>query len=366
MQSPSAIPLARSFPLSTKSTPALGRLLIDDKAVSSSIVSTATTWKVQELMALPPMHLLERCNVYVSNTEPAIVAQRIAECLRTQSIAATFFDDEAKVQAETREHVQFTIRLWSDKDQVVVEVQRGAGCCFLFCQASKAILRAAKGSSAPKAMRRFTIPGCVPQESVEERKQLIEDDLEIASSLLKKDRLDAHMLGMESLCYLSNATKCCSFAAKSILGGECFSTLLCLVQSFRMHEASRDETLSDMEEKHFAMMHRHALTVLANCLVALEESGELEQVLSLQKELLSESLLQCLVEEVAQATTRPHDACQAVRCLQSLVRASSELKTLACHLGASKALDSAHREGVCRHATLEQESGKLQLDIGNH
>jgi hypothetical protein len=97
MQSPSAIPLARSFPLSTKSTPALGRLLIDDKAVSSSIVSTATTWKVQELMALPPMHLLERCNVYVSNTEPAIVAQRIAECLRTQSIAATFFDDEVRL-----------------------------------------------------------------------------------------------------------------------------------------------------------------------------------------------------------------------------------------------------------------------------
>lgn len=132
-----------------------------------------------------------------------------------------------------------------------------------------------------------------------------------------------------------------------------------------MHERStRDETtLSEMEEEHFSIMHRHALTVLGNCLVALEESGELGEVLADHKELLSESLLEALVFDVGQATARPHDACQAVRCLQCLVRASSETKVLACQLGAPKALDSAFREGVSGHCSLEQESRKLQMDI---
>jgi hypothetical protein len=269
------------------------------------------------------------------------------------------------VKAETKEHVQFTIRLWSDKEQVVVEIQRGSGCSFLFCQASKAILRAAKGSCAPKPVRCFKIPDCVPQQSLSECQKLIEDDLEIACQLLKNDRFDTHLLGMESLVHLTNATKCGSFAAQCIISGDFLSTLLCLVESFRMHERStRDETtLSVMEEEHFSMMHRHALTVLANCLASLEESGELEQVLAQRKELLSESLLELLVHEVSQSNTRPHDACQAVRCMQCLVRASSQLKALACQLGAPKALDSAHREGASRHCTLEQESRKLQMDI---
>jgi hypothetical protein len=256
--------------------------------------------------------------------------------------------------------------MWSDKDQVVVEIQRGCGCSFLFCQASKAILRAAKGSTAPKPLGCFKIPDCVPQQSLSECEKLIEDDLEIACQLLKNDRFDTHMLGMESLAHLTNATKCGSFAARCILSGDFLSTLLCLVESFRMHQRStKDETtLSEMEEEHFSIMHRHALTVLGNCLAALEESGELEQVLAQRKELLSESLLESLVHEVGQANTRPHDACQAVRCLQCLVRSSSELKVLACQLGAPKALDSAFREGASRHCTLEQESRKLQMDIG--
>jgi hypothetical protein len=150
------------------------------------------------------------------------------------------------------------------------------------------------------------------------------------------------------------------------MSGDFLPTLLCLVESFRMHERStRDETtLSKMEEEHFSIMHRHALTVLGNCLVALEESGELKQVLEQRKELLSESLLESLVHEVGQADTRPHDACQAIRCLQCLVRASSEVRAMACQLGAPKALDSAYREGVSRHATLEQECGMLQMDLG--
>jgi hypothetical protein len=88
--SPMAIPLPRSFPLREKVTPS--RLVASDD--NHKVVSAGASWKVNELVHLPSMHLLERSNVYISNTEPSVVAQRIAECLRSQSIHATFFDNE--------------------------------------------------------------------------------------------------------------------------------------------------------------------------------------------------------------------------------------------------------------------------------
>jgi hypothetical protein len=94
MHSPMAMPSIRSSPLMNKAAPG-ARLVVSDgdrKVASSGPASSF--WNLNTLVALPSMHLLERSNVYVSNTEPSVVAQRIAECLRSQSIAATFFDNE--------------------------------------------------------------------------------------------------------------------------------------------------------------------------------------------------------------------------------------------------------------------------------
>lgn len=243
----------------------------------------------------------------------------------------------------------------------MVEVQRAAGCCFLFCQATKAILRAAKGDATVQPARCFTLPACVPQQSHEEEKQLIQDDLQNCASLLKKDRHDAHLLAMESLCHLSKATKRNrAFAAHCILCGDFLSTLLCLVESYRMSPCDSELVLSDMEQEHFSLMHRHALTILGNCLVALDESGELSHLLENQPELASKSLTACLVLQVSNSQEHPHDACQAVRCLKSLVRTCAEIKQNACDLGAAAAIDAAQQQGACSHTALEQESVTLK------
>jgi len=253
----------------------------------------------------------------------------------------------------------------------VVEVQRGAGCCFLFCQTCKAILRAAKGdTAAATTVRCFTIPDCVPQLSLEEEKQLIQDDLEIAADLLlTNNKHDAHLLGIQSLAHLSKVTKCRAFAAQCILGGDFLPTLLSLVESYRMdrncNNDNTTETLSVMEEEHFFFMHRHALAVLSNCLTALEASGELQHVLEQNEELCSVALLTSLVNEMAHASERPHEACYAVQCINSMVRSSTAVKQAACELGAIQALDSAYREGVCRHANLATFASKLQSDIAD-
>jgi len=324
LHSPSPIRLPRAAPLA-KAPPQRIALSEGSNKIAPTSQQQGDLWKVETLKALPIAYLVERTNVYVPDATPQEVASRVADCLRQESIAATYNNSEALVEAETKEHVQFAVRLWSDKDQVLVEIQRTAGCCFLFHQSAKAVLRAAKGLRKQQPQISFTIPDCVPQETEEESKQCTQEGLEIALDLLKKDRLDAHMLAIESLVYLTKATKNRSFAAHCILCGEFRSTILCLVESFRMHK-STSVALSQMEEEHLTIMHRNALTVLANCLVALEHSGELLHVLGQQEEFRSNTLLATLVDEVGSAEQRPHDACQAARCLQSLFRASDDTK----------------------------------------
>ncbi|KAI2495131.1 hypothetical protein MHU86_19405 [Fragilaria crotonensis] len=89
--------------------------------------------------------MLERSHVSIPDADALEIAERIAECLRTQSITASF--DDNKAVAETACHTQFYIKLFEDDHQLIVEVQRRTGCSYTFHQCSKAVLRAAKGKN---------------------------------------------------------------------------------------------------------------------------------------------------------------------------------------------------------------------------
>jgi len=91
MMSSSPMPLARTLPL-VKSA------LVGSHATQNTKLAIAPTasWKVNQLMTLPTLYLLERSNCYIDNAEPEVVAARIAECLRSRSIATTFFQDEVR------------------------------------------------------------------------------------------------------------------------------------------------------------------------------------------------------------------------------------------------------------------------------
>jgi hypothetical protein len=276
------------------------------------------------------------------------------------------FRIQALATAETSNQVVFTIRLWSHKKQVLVELQRVSGCCFFYQQTVKALFRAAKGEPERRLSYNYSIPDCVPQESPEETKQCVQEGIDCASALLKKEgRFDSHALAMESLVHITNATKCRTFAAHCILCGDFLSTLICLVEASRMERpGTAMQGLSSMEEEHFRVMHRHALAVLANCLSALDDSGELAHVLKQQPELSSTTFLLALLDDVANATDRPHDACQATRCLRALVQTCSDTKSrIVGELGGLPALEAAHSQGICRNAYLETECQKLKLHL---
>jgi hypothetical protein len=265
-----------------------------------------------------------------------------------------------RLVAESKECVKFAVLLFADQGKIVVEVQRQTGCSFLFHQAAKAILRSAKGIRTPSPQkRRFTIPGSIPKESPEQQQRCMEEGLEIAFNLLKKDKFDAQLLAMESLEQLTRASGCRAFAANKVLCDQFLPTLVSLIKS---RESKQAEAVSEMEEKHFAIVHRQALTILANSLAAVQESEELLGLLSQSNELCSQSLLSVLVSDLNASCQRPHDACQSALCIQSLVLCE-EVKDQLMDLGAASAVSTACCEGACRNAILEKESKKLRFQM---
>lgn len=349
-----------SSPVTSKSYVTGGDLAADEK----SRHKVAAAWHVSEARPLPDLHLLERTHVFV-DAPVSLVASRVAECLRSNSIAANFHVGESMLEAETNEHVQFLVYLWHYENQVVVEAQRMSGCSYGYSRTAKAVLRAAKGmEAAQRKIPMFAIPSCVPRISMEESKSHIESALEIASDLLKKDRMDAHLLAMESLGHLTRSNVNAEFTAHCVLeNAELLSTLLGLIQSFRVTRTAA-ESLSSMELEHLVMMHRYALTILANCVAALQTSGKLVHVLVQQPELTDVNLISSLLHEVKRANLRPHDACEAMKCLQCLVLCSSSAKESLLQLSASHIVLSAHALGSCSHAVLHAEADKLSELLG--
>ena len=254
-----------------------------------------------------------------------------------------------------------------------MEVQRVSGCSYSYCRAAKSVLRAAKGiqvntlaGSSPSLRRALPLPCCIPKADPQEAEVAGREGFEIALNLLKQERLDTRLLAIESLEKLTFSKEYRSMTARSILSGEVCSTLLDLIQSSpSLMESENNHYISKAEQDHLAIMRRKAFVVLANSLLALEQecaAGELCHLLQQQHELTSRSMLESLTHELASASDRPHEACQATECLRILMLASKDVQRQAIEFGgiSESLIFQAQRVGVCRHVELEQACTKFR------
>ena len=233
---------------------------------------------------------------------------------------------------------------------VVVEVQRRAGCSFRFRELSRSVLKSSKGISTTAPKRKFTIPSCVPKMSMEQREKRMEDGLNIARNMLSSNRVDSHMLAMESLMQM---TKGSSFTAKQVLKGEFFGKLFAFAKCEEILE-------SDMERERAAVMKRRALAILANALESLSADELLAVVES--SELCSRSFVAALTSTLNDAANQGHEAAQAARCIKQCL-SSKVVVDLVTELSAMGAADVANSVGACHCITLERESKKLKLHL---
>ena len=344
---------------------------------------------------------------------------------------------QATAHLITSESVEIQVTLWhgtapQHPDCVVVEAQRRRGDAVCFHKYCRHLLDAASGTFDPATFRR-----CEEREAVlyQKSEELLSRGakggaagkgeaaaapkvagadhesallaLEIAASLLKKDRMDARQLGMESLCLLTDPTRSgietALIASRVVLtgsprddddvdGGEGFDgddwgireAILSLVQFGRLGEdggigqdfdSDSDEeggTGSDNpdEKRHNDRLHNLALAVLANSLDVLEQhsrrlagsespSSVADAFLSDSREMMDRDLLSTLLAKLGNASHKPHDACLSAQCLRSLCEASKEARRRARELKAKQIVQTALDVGRRTHVKLETKTERL-------
>jgi len=316
----------------------------------------------------------------------------------------------------------------NNKHSVIVEIQRRKGDSISYHHNAYKILDAAEGQdisdsedTEPPNLISFTHPEDEGKDYREKAKQERDNALvalEIAGGLLKKDRLDANRLGMESLCLLTDPTKTGALTAilvsRVILSGsarpftvqgegsqffigideeECCmandirDAIMLLITEKRLGGLDDDEyTVVEIDDtvnlvhdryeprrrrrshnaEHSDLLRNLALSTMANALKVVAKEGTLGETLKeVQPWLEGNQLVKALIDIMKCADTRPHDAHLSAKCLGSLVRASAEARERAKTLDAITVVGRALNIGERSHVALAKETASVKMALNS-
>lgn len=292
---------------------------------STSSISASVVWNIPTVIPIPPFYKLERTHVRIAEDVTLVeVTNRIVNVLRIQAIAAVYDTKEPMVSGETKCGVKFILRLWSTTDgtnHIIAECHRQAGCGFTYGDVAKKILKAAKTGVIKTKKKSPAPPVSADIIPVEEPMALVNDSMNLARERFHQNRVDIQLLAIDSLTHLSCSQISRVHTARSIVGvsGEdILEIVVSLILYSRLDRSVENSDASHVEKDIYDVMHRHALTFLANCLAALEEHGELEVALTKVPKLTENDLLDSLVSIVASSAAKPHEATDAFNCLDML------------------------------------------------
>jgi len=411
-------------------------------SAAAAAAAGPSNWTVRggpaSLRAVPTYYPLEKSSRTVSGRSVDAIAASISDSCRVMSVHAEYegnADVAGTAYLRTSEHVEIQLQLWrgpashTDEGTVIVEAQRRRGDAVHFHKYSRNILDAATGIFDPSTFVRAEdreAEYCQrATDMLAAKKPTIADGatdhenallaLEIAASLLKKDRMDARQLGMESLCLLTDPTRAgvvtALVASRVVLTGSAQDesqddaddaaaaddngdqwgireAVLALVQFGRLGDDGGFEQDSDSdddscgcggggvspdEQRHNDLLHNLALAVLANALDVLETHGSrlcdeagsespssvADAFLSDSHEMMERDLLKTLLAKLGDAEVKPHDATLSAKCLRSLCEASKDARRRARDLKAKQIVQTALEVGQRTHVKLEKESQKV-------
>jgi len=328
--------------------------------------SSSYKWELQELTELPVDYILVRTNVYVKVSSSQIVADRICNALKTLSIVidSKSFEEENSLLVETQHGIKLLIALFGCNDMTVVEVRRQSGCSIQFRDAAKAILRSSKGLAGKQqrsvATRKFCIPPTLPRRTLKAHQECIREDFQIAYTMLHSKKADAHLLALETMGRMTTSSEANDVAAKLVLSNyDCVKQMLFLLDFYK------DRSIPEMKPSYrSSTVCRKVLEILANSCEAISKT-DLAGILSTNDhDLKTRSFICFLMSFLDEASTRPHDAFQAARCMRSLL-ISEEVENLLVEMSAIDVISTARSVGLSFHLELEQESNKLMGQLQN-
>lgn len=331
----------------------------EDKHASSP--PSSYRWGLQKLPELPADYTLVRTNVYVKNSSVQSVVDRITKELRASSLSidSKGTDNENSLLVETPNGTKLVISLFGQNEMIVVEVRRHSGCSFQFRDAAKSILRASKGlnkQQIPLSSRKFSIPLALPKRCIEAQRECVRDDFEISYKMLLSEKVDAHLLALENMGKMTSGTNdgTRDVAAKLVLSNrDCLKRILSLVDIY-----NKDRSMLGMESCYNSILCRKILEVLSNSCEAINKCDLADILSTTNHDLKSRSFLSLLLTSLHEASSRPHDAFQAARCMRCLL-VSKEVESLLVEMSVFDAISSAHNVGLTFHQDLERESNQL-------
>jgi len=345
----------------------------------------------------------------------------------------------------TANRVRFIIRLYRGggpnspfSHGVIVDIQRLRGDPITFHQSSRAILSAAQGDSDAGAAGFYhnLVPNHgmglaldIPITGVRRTGSGGERDdsaalmaLEIDWSLIRKDRMDANVLGWESLALLTDEVgsgrTTALVAGRVVLGlapngseedegederyAEIHAFVISLVRDRRMigddalfdennvninHEGKNDADYLTAEEiaaanetmvsspedaEHVVVQRSLAIRILANSLEVVANAGDARFLeYALPNLVIDENIVPSLLDEVAQSVMpnnpfNASDATHAARALRVLFENSPEARNLAHARNAASILSKARLVGSSRHAALEREAQRALYALNSN
>uniref|UniRef100_A0A6V2ABW7 KA1 domain-containing protein n=1 Tax=Ditylum brightwellii TaxID=49249 RepID=A0A6V2ABW7_9STRA len=371
---------------------------------------TATSWVIMgDIHSLPnaaTIFPLEKTRVTLTGISPNEVAKRICDSLRDLSIQI-ILTKKNKLLAESID-IRFYIKLYrventkldgaSGDYQIMVELQKRRGDSLSFKNVARTILKAAKNGNNVASCKNNGTPRLPPlfydenKETVVEAKHDFFTDLEkkgnlsftdttfsscdikYNADLLMGERMDGCLLGMQDLALLTNADSTnhatALFVARLILqndnGGDKRDWPFGLdefIQKFITFDNLYNENGNDWDgdnDNTESWYHRkiryYALTVLSNSLNIVADGSSEEEGCCITTD-VGMALIPVLIRELNDAKKRPHDAHQAMRCINVLLGISPpEVLTKAMELGFPSSIQSSLDVGRCCHSLLAKES----------
>lgn len=386
-------------------------------------------WKVHDTkLPLYPSHLYpppnRQSSCYVTDAPPSVIAVRIAECLRRRSCVVEYDEETCTATAVTLDRCSFMVRLWRLKNSVngvLVECSHNhsRGPVGTYHWTVKAVLQAAQSLDTGDDTRswRHGRPGDIPRlessslqkgrfpllartatpATSQQQEQVILQEMDQVWQLLRKDRLGAQSLGMESLVALSDwhgvGVDFAVTTAKILLGvgGKheaarqiqerwMYHLLVCRLLPSEQDEraASGPNTPMSMDDDHVCRLRFMALNTLTNALKLLSEQKPslLGAILEHpDNQWKSPDLIATLTEDL-QGVNRPptvvqgtrlasaHEAVLCMQCLAILGRHSNTaLGKIRSNEATFALLDAARTVGRSTHQLLFEHANRVYAQL---
>lgn len=386
-------------------------------------VSIKNSWANPQLRPIPNYYPMERSSRILYDHEHTLkdITGNLAECFRILSIQAKYFESPAGAALLTPEQVEMYIYLWKvgGGKQVCVELQRRRGDSVTFHRYARHILESASGDFDPAEYKDYSDSHYLKSAEKLLRTELKHADqgqearmaIELAAGLIMKDRLDARILGMQSLCILTDPRKTnlntSLLASRAVLFGE-GEPMFRHIQEFVLNVVQKrcmgddDSLLEDMiveydsdEEEYFEddeqrdeskppeyhdsikILLNYGLTILANSW-ELQSTFELldsepektdgnrisvdlavARFHQMALDCTHTDILTSLLIELGRAEFQAHNACLAAKCLRILCQSSPEARERTKALSGLERAFRAEEVGKATNARLERESAAL-------